>query len=123
RYFGRLQLSLILFTICMSALMAVNYYINSGIQGPTLMLYLLLLVFTLTVMPTQQFLFWMLVNVGIVGALLVFEYYRGHAIKFTYAGRRDFFLDTATTYLCVVACVGAVIFYLIYSYGQEKNKA
>src|SRR5690606_9832257 len=71
RYFGRLQSSLILFSAGTSILMAFNYFINSGIQGPTLILYLLSLVFTLSVMPTKQFLYWMLGNVSIVGTLLL----------------------------------------------------
>lgn len=123
RYFGRLQLSLILFSAGTSILMAFNYFINSGIQGPTLILYLLSLVFTLSVMPTRQFMYWMLINVGIVGTLLLFEYHNSSAVKITYVRRSDFFIDTATTYICVVVCIGVVLSYLINNYQREKNKA
>lgn len=123
RYFGRLQLSLILFSAGTSILMAFNYFINSGIQGPTLILYLLSLVFTLSVMPTRQFMYWMLINVAVVCTLLLVEYYNISAVKITYARRGDMFIDTATTYICVVICIGAVLSYLINNYQREKNNA
>lgn len=123
RYFGRLQLSFILFNAGTSILMAFNYFINSGIHGPTLILYLLSMVFTLSVMPTRQYIFWMLLNVSIVGGLLLVEYYNSEFIKDTYIKRGDLFLDTATTYIFVVVCIGAVLSYLINSYQREKNNA
>src|SRR5690606_15244967 len=123
RYFGRLQSSLILFSAGTSILMAFNYFINSGIQGPTLILYLLSLVFTLSVMPTKQFLYWMLGNVSIVGTLLLIEYYNTDFVKITYVKRSDLFLDTSTTYICVVICIGTVLSYLIKNYEREKDNA
>jgi len=123
RYFGKLQWSLILYSAATSILMAFNYFINSGIQGPTLILYLLSLVFTLSVMPTRQFLYWILINVGMVVTLLLVEYYHIGSIKITYARRSDLFLDTITTYVCVVACIGVLLSYLINSYEREKNNA
>lgn len=123
RYFGRLRISFILFSAGTGLLMAFNYFINSGINGPTLILYILSLVFTLSVMPTRQYLFWMLLNVGVVGSLLLVEYYHSGLIKVTYVKRSDLFIDTATTYVSVVICIGAVLSYLINSYQREKNNA
>lgn len=123
RYFGRLRLSFIFFSAGTSALMIFNYFINSGIHGPTLILFLLSLVFTLAVMPTRQYIFWILINVGIVGGLLLIEYYNSGYVKVTYAQRSDLFLDTATTYFSAVICIGAVLSYLIDSYQREKNNA
>ena len=123
RYFGRLQLSFVVFSAGTSVLMAFNYFINSGIHGPTLILYLVSLIFTLSVMPPRQYMFWILLNIGIVGGLLLVEYYNSEFIKVTYAKRSDLFVDTATTYICVAICIGAVLSYLINSYQQEKNNA
>ncbi|ETZ23883.1 sensor histidine kinase KdpD [Pedobacter sp. V48] len=123
RYFGRLRLSFIIFSTSTSVLMVLNYFINSGIHGPTLILFLLSLVFTLAVMPTRQYVFWMFINVGIVGGLLLVDYYNRGFVKVTYAKRSDLFLDTATTYICVVVCIGAVFSYLINSYQRERNNA
>jgi len=123
RYFGRLRLSFILFNACTSVMLVFNYFINSGIHGPTLILFLLSLVFTLSVMPTRQYIFWILINVIFVGGLLLVEYYNTDYVKVTYAERSDLFLDIATTYFSVVVCIGAVLSYLINSYQREKNNA
>nr|WP_068888840.1 HAMP domain-containing sensor histidine kinase [Pedobacter panaciterrae] len=123
RHYGRFQLSFILFSAGTSILMIFNYFINSGINGPTLVLYLLSLVFILSIMPTRQYVFWILMNVGIVVGLLLVEYYNSEFVKVTYANRSDLFLDTATTYIFVVVCIGAVLSYLISSYQREKNNA
>ncbi|PTS97138.1 two-component sensor histidine kinase [Pedobacter sp. HMWF019] len=123
RYFGRLWLSFILFSAGTSILMIFNYFINSGIHGPTLILFLLSLVFILLIMPTRQYIFWILINVSIVGGLLLIEYYNSGFIKVSYAKRSDLFLDIATTYLSVVVCIGAVLSYLINSYQREKDNA
>jgi two-component system sensor histidine kinase/response regulator len=123
RYFGRLKLSFILFSAGTAVLLVFNYFINSGIHGPTLILFLLSLVFTLSVMPTRQYIFWILINVAFVGGLLLVEYYNTDYVKVTYAKRSDLFLDIATTYFSVVVCIGAVLSYLINSYQREKNNA
>jgi len=123
RYFGRLKLSFILFSAGTSILTALNYFINSGINGPTLILYLLSLVFTLAVMPIRQYIFWMIINLGFVCGLLFIEYYEIGYVRITYAKRSDLFIDTATTYISVVICIGAIFSYLITSYQREKNNA
>lgn len=123
RYFGRFQFSFIFFNVGTSALIAFNYFINSGIQGPTLILYLLSLFFTLSVMPPRHYVFWMVMNVAIVAVLLFADYHNTGFIKNTYANRRDLFLDTITTYIFVVTCIGMVLSYLVKSYEREKNNA
>ncbi|WP_316819203.1 HAMP domain-containing sensor histidine kinase [Pedobacter nyackensis] len=123
RYYGRLHLSFIAFSIGTSVFMAFNYFINSGIHGPTLILYLLSLVFTLSVMPTRQYVFWMLMNAAMVLGLLLTEYYNGDFVSVTYAKRSDLFLDIATSYIFVAVCIGVVLSYLINSYQREKNNA
>lgn len=123
RVFGRLRLSLVLFSIGINIFIAINYFINSGIQGPTLILFLLSFVFTFTFMPSRQIIYWMLFNVGNVGVLLIYEYINPHSIPYSYEERHDLFLDMATTYVSVVACIGAVLFFLIHNYELEKLRA
>lgn len=123
RMYGKWRLSLVLFSIGTSVFMGVNYFINSGIQGPTLILFLLSFVFTITLMPNRQIVFWMLLNVGIVGTLVFYEYYNGESVRYSYNERKDLFLDKTTTYVCVVACMGAILFFLINNYEKEKSNA
>lgn len=123
RVFGKWRFSLVLFSIGISVVIGINYFINSGIQGPTLILFLLSFVFTITLMPNRQILFWMLLNVVIVGALAVYEYYDGESVQYSYYERKDLFLDMTTTYVCVLACIGAILHFLINNYEKEKANA
>lgn len=123
RIYGKWRLSLVLFSVGTSVIIGINYFINSGIQGPTLILFLLSFVFSITLMPTRQILFWMLFNVGIVGTLVIYEYYNGDSVRYSYNERKDLFLDKTTTYVCVVACMGAILFFLINNYEKEKSNA
>ena len=123
RVFGKLRTGVILFSVGTSIFMAFNYFINAGIVGPTLLLFLLSFVFTSTLMPTRQILGWMFYNLTIVGALVIFEYLNPDFTQFSYNERSALFLDKATTYVCVVACLGAVLSFLIHNYEQEKSNA
>lgn len=123
RYFGRLQVSVTLFILGVSAILAFNYFINSGVNGPTLLLYLLLFIFSMSVMSARQYIIWIPFNILAAGTLLVVEYYHPEWVGITYTKRSDLFLDVATTYICIIACIGAVLSYLIRSYQREKNNA
>jgi len=123
RVFGRLRLSLVLFSIGINIFIAINYFINSGIQGPTLILFLLSFVFTFTFMPSRQIWGWMFYNLAITGSLIIFEYLNPDFIQFSYSERSALFLDKATTYVCVVLCMGAVLYFLIHNYEREKSNA
>lgn len=123
RYFGNLKLSVIIFTVSSGLMLLLNYFINSGIKGPTLLLCLVSMVFTLSVMPNRQYFFWVLFNAGIVTVLMGIEYFYPHLVADTYTSRAGYFVDILTTYLGVVACIGVVLTYLIKGHHAEKTKA
>lgn len=123
RFWGQSNLSLLIFGFGATILIVANYFINSGIRGPSLILFLLSIVLVLSIMPPRQFLFWLLINVIAVSSLVTFEYYNEGAIDVTYTGKYDYFIDILTTYISVVGVIGAVLFFLVKNYELEKNKA
>lgn len=123
RYLGNLRSSVLIFTITSNLLLAVNYCFNSGIAGPTLLLFLLSVVFTVAVSPSRKSLFWIVLNACFVGGMLYVEYANPKLIKNTYGNREGFFVDTYTSYLAVIACIIIVLSYLIKSQELEKMKA
>ncbi|MES2454623.1 MAG: HAMP domain-containing sensor histidine kinase [Bacteroidota bacterium] len=123
RYYGNLRSSVIIFTIGSSILISFNYFINSGVNGPTLLLFLLSLIFVISVMPGRQFMFWLPINLAIVGSLLLVEYEYPELVGITYSERSDLFLDMGTTYIGVIVCISVVLSYLIKNYQREKNNA
>lgn len=123
RYLGKLKSSVFIFTLATNLLMVANYFYNSGIHGPTLILFVLSVVFTISLMPMRQALFWIIINVLIVTTLLGAEYLYPHLIKNSYAGRSGYFIDMLSSFFAVILCIVVVLSYLIKSQQQEKMKA
>jgi two-component system sensor histidine kinase/response regulator len=123
RHLNNLRWSVIAFTICSNLLLAVNYFFNSGVSGPTLLIFLLSVVFTVAVMPSRKSLIWISINAVIVALMLYLEYSNPNIIKNTYSTREGFFIDTLTSYLAVTVCIILVLSYLIKSQHLEKMKA
>ncbi|WP_256004158.1 sensor histidine kinase [Pedobacter deserti] len=122
RYFGNLKASVAIFTFSMASVLAMNYYINSGAQGPTLLLFVVLMVFTISLMPSGQYKFWVVFNAAVVSALVISEYSNPQLISESYEGRASYFIDILTTYIAVIVCIGVVMAYLIRSHETEKAK-
>lgn len=123
RYLGNLKSSVFIFTVTSNLLLTVNYCFNSGIAGPTLLLFLLSVVFTVAVSPSRKSLFWIILNACFVAVMLYVEYINPKLIKNTYANREGFFVDTYTSYLAVIACIIIILSYLVKSQEREKMKA
>src|SRR5690606_9355619 len=92
RFWGQSNLSLLIFGFSATILIVANYFINSGIRGPSLILFLLSIVLVLSIMPPRQFLLWFLINVIAVSSLVTFEYYNEGAIDVTYIEKYDYFI-------------------------------
>jgi len=123
RYLGNLKSSVIIFTLFSGLLLGFNYFINSGVNGPTLLLFILSLVFTISVMPTKQYFFWILFNACVVTGLIAAEYYYPELVGNTYNNRKGQFIDISSTYLAIIACLSVVLTYLIKSQQAEKIRA
>ncbi|MHA4893526.1 sensor histidine kinase [Pedobacter sp. PWIIR3] len=123
RFLGNLKSSLFIFTLCSNLLLIANYFYNSGLQGPTLLLFILCVVFIVSVMSLRQSIFWVMVNACFVTTLISLEYFEPTLIKRSYADRSGYFIDSLSSYLAVILCIIVVLSYLIKSQQQEKMKA
>ncbi|RZK69005.1 MAG: HAMP domain-containing histidine kinase, partial [Pedobacter sp.] len=123
RYGGHLKTSSIVFISTLHLLLIANYYFNSGINGTTLILFMVSLVLTIAIMPRKQYKIWIPVNIGCALVLISHEFIFRDAVTHTYSGRTNFFIDQGFTYLASSAFIAAVFTYLLKSYREEKNKA
>ncbi|TDQ11178.1 sensor histidine kinase [Pedobacter metabolipauper] len=121
RYLGNLRTSVILFSVILHVLLLLNYFFNSGVQGPTLVLFLLSMIFIIAVMPNRQYLFWVPLNAFLAILLIGIEYQYPWLIKNTYSSRIGFFTDTAFTYLISLIGISVVLTYILRSYQTEKK--
>jgi signal transduction histidine kinase len=122
RILGNLRSSVIIFSILLNILVVLNYFFNSGIEGPSLILFILSLVFIIAVMPSKHYLLWVTLN-GTIAALLVsLDYAYPGLVKNSYQSRRGLFTDTAFTYAVALGCVAFVLSYILRSYQIVRNK-
>src|SRR5690606_7217742 len=70
RFKRRTPISFILASFLINTLLAINFFYNSGIAGPTLILFALIFFLTMAVAPKNRYFVWTLVNITLVLSLL-----------------------------------------------------
>lgn len=99
-----------------------NYFYNSGIYGPNLLLFALILLITVVVVPKKELLVWTLLNLSIVFGVLVFEYLYPHVISDMYANRLAKVVDFSITYFVAALLICFTIIYIRNNYDRERKE-
>ena len=123
RFRKNLQLSILLSGITIHILFIINYYYNSGISGPTLILLALSFFLIISVASKKSNFIWVFINVAVVLFLLGSEYYYPHLVESTYADRTSIFVDIGSAYLVVIALIYTATLYMRTNYRKEKSSA
>lgn len=113
--------SIVLFSILSNVLLITNFYYNSGIKGPTLIIFLLSIFLTIAIVPKRQYLFWIAVNLTSVLGLLVFSYRNSSLIEYTYLNDLARYTDLGYSYILVAVIIFLVTAYIRSSYNKEKE--
>lgn len=102
--------------------LAINFFNNDGIDGPTFYIFLLFHLIILSISPIRGYLSWSLIN----GASFLLLYYIGvfheDLIPQIYPNKGVVFLDHAITYLACLTGIGFMVATLKEFYRSEKNK-
>ncbi|MET1053932.1 MAG: HAMP domain-containing sensor histidine kinase [Pedobacter sp.] len=122
RYLGNLRWSVVLFGIILYGWLTFNYFVNSGINGPTLLLFLVAQVLIIAVMPRSQYYFWLPLNALLVIGVVAIEYFYPASVVSHYSLRLNLFTDVLTTYVCATASIAVVFYYVIRNYQAEKKR-
>jgi signal transduction histidine kinase len=124
-YYARFKMKLnsciIIYMIAINMLIIVNYKYNSGINGPTLLIFLLSFFLTISIVPKKQYWVWITLNLLIVTTLLVVEYYFPKTIISTYSDNRSRFVDTAFTYIFNVFFIFMITTTVRKNYATERE--
>lgn len=120
RYFRMFTLALSsVFTILMIALMFTFYY-NGGVQGPTLLFFLICFVASLTVLSTQQMWYSMIAHLVVATALLAYQYYNQDLFPNRYPSMEMWIIDMGISFFSAVVIYSVVYWYVK---GQENAQA
>jgi len=121
RFKRKSSIGIKLFCFVCNLLFIINYFFNSGIFGPNLLLFSLSFILIVTVIPKSQYKIWVPVNLISVIVILIVEYFHPELIKEVYDGRVSKAIDFGITYFVVILLTYFSISYIRKNYDVEKQ--
>ncbi|GAB3907557.1 hypothetical protein GCM10028803_41500 [Larkinella knui] len=115
---NKFYISVLIGGILISALLAINYFFNAGVEGPSLLLFTLVYLLLSFVAPSRLYVFWFFLNLIIVSGLLMIDYFYPESIILRYTSRLNRTVDIASTYV-----VGIVLIYLATYFFRKAYRA
>lgn len=123
RFKNQVGVSTLLANVVGLSLFIANYFLNSGLRGPTDLFFLLFLLLSIAISPAGQYKVWIPVNVMVLIILNLTEFYHPHLVPDTYTTRPNRFVDHMSAYVVVAAIAYFSIHYIRWSYEHEKMSA
>jgi two-component system sensor histidine kinase/response regulator len=120
RVYKKLNLSIIFFALATNFLFVLNFYFNSGIDGPGLILFLLSIFLITIVVPKKQFAFWLILNTIEVMILLFISFKNPALFKYRYPDLLMQYADIGSTYLITALLIFLATNFIRKSYHHEK---
>ncbi|MEP7318546.1 MAG: HAMP domain-containing sensor histidine kinase [Panacibacter sp.] len=120
RFKKQLSTSAIAFAVISQLSLSANFYFNSGLQGPTFFGFFLTFQLVISITPKKQHLLWLLVHITVAAGLLILEYMRPDLVYYSYATRKDQYLDMLLTYIGILISIFWISGYLKYSYENQR---
>jgi two-component system sensor histidine kinase/response regulator len=121
RFKNKLVLSVVLYSFISNVLLTVNFYVNSGIQGSSLLSLLLSLFLTIIVVPKKQYLFFVTLNLFLVIGSLIISYKFPDLIDFAYQDVFSQYMEIGSSYVTFALMIFFLLSYLRSSYNREKE--
>jgi two-component system sensor histidine kinase/response regulator len=124
-YYSRVKMKLtacmVVYVITINILLIVNFKYNSGIDGPTLLIFTLAYFLTISIIPQKQYWLWITLNLVIVFTLLLLEYNYPGMVLNTYTTKGNRFIDFGLSYFFVVFLIFLVTTAVRKSYRTEQK--
>ncbi len=122
RFRGKTGNAIVFFNVVCHILLILNFYYNSGIDGPTLLIYLLFTVMSVAIAPSGQKRIWVPLNLFIVSVLIGLCVWSPYLVLYSYSDRSDRCLDLLVTYLIAVAMIFIVISRIMKSHSEQRDQ-
>ncbi len=123
RFKGRTNISTVAYGIFGNLLLISNYFLNSGISGPTNLITSLLVVLIIAISPKKQYKAWLALNIIIALFLSAIEYFYPQLVPNTYIDRESRFIDITSAYMVGIFLSYYIVTHLKGSYEKEKQQA
>ncbi|RZL39123.1 MAG: HAMP domain-containing histidine kinase [Pedobacter sp.] len=123
RFKRKSLLGIILFSTACNVTFAINYFFNSGIFGPNLLLFSLAFLLVIAIIPKEQFKIWIPLNLLLVLSILIVEYLFPSTAPDVYMNNLSKAIDFGITYFVVTLITYYAISYIRKNYEYERGMA
>ncbi len=121
RFKMQLNRSIAAYMVAINNLLIVNFIYNSGINGPSILIFVLSFFLTISVVPRKQYWLWIAINLTIVTALLIVEYKLPTLVANTYNDDKSRFIDFGVSYFLIILLIFLVTTSVRKNYHTEKE--
>lgn len=122
RFWHNFKTSCLLFGLLCYPVIALNFYHNDGVAGPSAYVFLMFHLIMMVLSSNKQYGFWMAYNVVFFVALLYIDSYHPHLIPDVYSNVEHQFWDHLITYVVSIVGIFAIVSTLKKYYHLEKRK-
>lgn len=119
----RFYLSRILFAVLSYCFLTLNFFYNSGIDGPTFLCFFLTYVFLIAIFPRRTYWLWTSLHTLNVLILLAINYYNPEIAPTTYTSIFDRSIDTGLSFSVMLILSYATLNFIRANYDYEKSSA
>lgn len=123
RYRGHTAPARVIFCLIGNLLFVANYFLNSGIDGPTGYFFILMMVVMVAIVPVSEYWYWVGSNVVLMLGLHLVQYQDPESVPYTYPALADRFLDISSAYFTVVVIILACFYIIRKRYESERLEA
>lgn len=109
------------FAVTANFIFLFNYFFNSGIFGPNMVIFCLTLMVTIVVVPRKELLVWIFLNLTTVFGVLVLEYYNPKLIPNVYPSDLAKTIDFGVTYIVGALLISSTILFMRSNYDDERK--
>ncbi|WP_426671305.1 ATP-binding protein [Mucilaginibacter sp. McL0603] len=122
RYRGKMNGSIFVCAIICNILFLVNYFYNSGINGPNDIIFALALFLIIFISPPKQHSLWAIVNITLLLAMHGIEYFYPQTVPDAYKSRPARFFDVTSAYLFTAFTMYYTIKIIRKNYDYERRQ-
>ncbi|MDT3402197.1 sensor histidine kinase [Mucilaginibacter terrae] len=117
------SLALILFCIGGNALFISNFFLNSGIDGPTDLFFILTMVVMIAVIPIRYY--WLLItfHFTIILTLHSVQFMNPNLVPYSYASVDNRYIDMTSAYVIVIILILCNFYFIRHNYETERKSA
>lgn len=123
RFKHRFNISRIIFAVNSYAFLILNYFYNSGINGPTLIAFFLTYVFLLAIFSRKTYPIWTALHIVTGSALLMVSFFKPESAPYSYIAEGARVTDFIVTYVTMLLFSFFALDFIRANYDYEKKSA